>query len=108
MTTASTRLGWLTDAACATRLELPWTADARQVTAEQAGRMREVCLACPVMEACSVAADAWRVTAGWWAGRSRELIEPVDELAWVAVTVGRGGRVLAGARQGEFDFGDAA
>lgn len=109
MTTASTRLDWLTHASCAARPEVPWTADSADVTAEEASRMHEVCQSCPVVQECAAAADQWRVTAGWWAGRSRDVIEPqVQEPAWVPVTVGRCGRVVPGARQGVFDFGDAA
>ncbi len=54
-------------------------------------------------QACAAAAGEWQVTAGWWAGAHREpLIESRSrtEPAWVAVTVGRSGRVLPGARQG--------
>ena len=51
MTTASTRLAWLTDASCATRPDLPWTADAADVTADEASRMHAVCQACPVLQA---------------------------------------------------------
>ena len=71
--------------------------------------MHAVCQACPVLEACAAAAGEWRVIAGWWAGtqpgsdRARS-----QEPAWVPVTVGRSGRVVPGARQGVFDFGDAA
>lgn len=109
MTTVSTRLVWLASARCATRPDLPWTADAADVTADEASRMHELCQACPVVQECATSADEWRVTAGWWAGRSRELIEPhVEEPAWVPVKVGRSRRAVPGARQGVHDFGDAA
>ena len=112
MTASSSRHAWLDSALCATRLELPWTADAVDVTDAAASEMRHICQCCPVVAACAAAAGEWQVTAGWWAGAHREPAEPVaeptPETAWVAVTVGRSGRVLPGARQGLLDFGDAA
>ncbi len=71
-----------------------------------------MCLCCPVVAACAAAAGEWQVTAGWWAGAApgtrRPVAKPTSETAWVAVTVGRPGRVLPGAQQGLLDFGDAA
>ena len=58
---------WMTDAACVSRSDLPWTGAATKRTGEL---MRQVCGSCPVRTQCGEYAVHARVTVGWWAGRS--------------------------------------
>ncbi|MDO5698610.1 MAG: WhiB family transcriptional regulator [Dermatophilus congolensis] len=63
---------WMRRAACASRLDLPWTSDAADVTPWQAATMRSICDRCPVLFACLDAVDVLDVTGGWWAGTDRD------------------------------------
>ncbi|WP_407568258.1 hypothetical protein QK900_03595 [Arsenicicoccus dermatophilus] len=70
MTTTSA--DWTSRAACAGRLDLPWTRDLADVSAWDAESMRATCAACPVVLDCVAAVDDLDVTGGWWAGRDRD------------------------------------
>ena len=96
MTASSSRLSWLDSALCATRLELPWTADAVDVTDAAASEMRDICRCCPVVAACAAAAGEWQVSAGWWAGASPGTDRPVRSCTRDGVGGGDGGPVGAG------------
>lgn len=63
---------WTTRAACADRLDLPWTTDTADVTPWQALTMRAVCDSCPVALDCLAAVDDLGVTGGFWAGADRD------------------------------------
>lgn len=63
---------WTGRAACARRLDLPWTTDAADVTPWQAETMRAVCSGCPVLFDCLAAVEDLAVTGGWWAGHDRD------------------------------------
>lgn len=63
---------WIARAACATRLDLPWTRDESDVSAWQALSMQLVCGACPVLAECLAAVEGLDVTGGWWAGQDRD------------------------------------
>lgn len=68
-------LDWMEQAACAERPGLPWTADAGTFPDVLADLMAEICAVCPVHAACDTyAADS--VTAGFWAGTSRDADSP--------------------------------
>lgn len=93
---------WAASAACAGRLDLPWTRDTADLTAWQAETMRATCAACPVLLDCLAAVDDLDVTGGWWAGRDPKAPAPARApewaLAWVPVrTRGRGVVALQGA-----------
>lgn len=68
----STSTHWSGRAACADRLDLPWTTDAADVTAWQAATMRAICADCPALFDCLAAVDDLDVTGGWWAGTDRD------------------------------------
>ena len=63
---------WTTRAACAGRLDLPWTRDAADVNPWQAAIMRALCDNCPALFDCLNAVDDLDVTGGWWAGADRD------------------------------------
>ncbi|WP_029211006.1 hypothetical protein [Arsenicicoccus bolidensis] len=63
---------WQASAACAPRLDLPWTADRADLTEWQAISMTAICDACPVLTACTSAVAALDITGGWWAGTDRD------------------------------------
>lgn len=107
------RQDWPARAACADRLDLPWTTDAADLTAWQMATMRAVCDGCPVVLDCLAAVDALDVTGGWWAGHDRDpdttgyplapdwatdnTSDPAADavpVAWVPIRSGRGGPVL--------------
>ncbi len=81
---------WVGSAACADRLDLPWTAAAHHVTEPERRSMSAVCAACPMLTLCKVAADLLDATAAYWAGahrdtrtlKSPEAVPGVD-VAWV-------------------------
>lgn len=68
-------------AACAGRLDLPWTLDAADVTPWQAATMQTICHGCPALFDCLNAVDDLGVTGGWWAGSDRD---PNADLAHLA------------------------
>jgi len=63
---------WTTCAACADRLDLPWTRDAADVTPWQTLTMRAVCDSCAVALDCLAAVDDLDATGGFWAGADRD------------------------------------
>ncbi len=69
MTTVAT--SWTPGAACATRPDLPWTADG-PLTSDQRDAMTGVCAECPVRAACGDLAAQITATAGWWAGTDHD------------------------------------
>ena len=72
---------WTDRAACADRLDLPWTRDAADVTPWQAATMRAICSTCPALFDCLAAVDALDVTGGWWAGHDRDPNADLSHLA---------------------------
>ena len=72
---------WMARAACAGRLDLPWTLDAVDVTPWQAATMQAICDGCPALFDCLAAVDDLDVTGGWWAGSDRD---PNADLAHLA------------------------
>ena len=72
---------WMARAACAGRLDLPWTLDAADVTPWQAATMQAICDGCPALFDCLAAVDDLDVTGGWWAGADRD---PRADLAHIA------------------------
>ena len=62
--------GWMVDAACTHRLDLPWTGGPGAAGSGIRRVMRRICAACPVGHECDEFADAADVTAGIWAGLS--------------------------------------
>lgn len=96
---------WESSAACADRLDLPWTHDRADVTAWQALAMTAICDACPVLAACTAAVAALDVTGGWWAGTDRDpfAVDPTDlvPLTWRPL-LARSGRTLGA--QGALDL----
>lgn len=71
---------WQASAACASRLDLPWTTDRADLTAWQAASMTAICDACPVLAACTSAVADLDITGGWWAGTDRDPLatDPAD------------------------------
>lgn len=63
---------WDSSAACADRLDLPWTHDRADITDWQAVTMTAICDTCPVLAACATTVAALDVTGGWWAGTDRD------------------------------------
>lgn len=63
---------WTERAACADRLDLPWTHDAADVHPLHALTMAHICQACPVVLDCLAAVDDLDVTGGFWAGQDRD------------------------------------
>ena len=61
---------WMVDASCARFWGMPWTETGR-VPALMAELMAETCAACPVLEVCERFVQDAEITAGWWAGSSR-------------------------------------
>ena len=62
---------WMADAACARLPGLPWIDNPSRVPVFTRGLMREVCASCPVLARCREFVDEAEVTAGYWAGESR-------------------------------------
>ena len=62
---------WMQGAACASRLDLPWTVD-RRVSEAERRQMSGVCAECPVFVECDRFATAVGASAGFWAGRRRD------------------------------------
>ena len=82
---------WVDNAACTSRLDLPWTEDANKVTEDDRQAMATVCTACPVAGLCEAYADLLEATAAYWAGRHRDLPAPAEAewpgIAWEPVVV---------------------
>lgn len=69
--------GWMAQAACRDRPELPWTHDVDALPRVKgvAARMRAVCNGCPVRAECADFAVTTEATGGFWAGRWRSLAQ---------------------------------
>jgi hypothetical protein len=69
--------GWMNQAACRDRDELPWTANCESISRVRgvAARMRAVCDTCPVRAECERFAVEAEVTGGFWAGRWRSGVQ---------------------------------
>jgi len=76
---------WMADAACAQIPGLPWIESPRRVPDLVVALMGEVCAGCPVLDRCAAFVEEAHVTAGFWAGRSRNHLN-VDDY-----TLGEGG-----------------
>lgn len=74
---------WVQGAACGARPDLPWIADADQVSRGERDQMAAVCFRCPVLTSCTTTADQFTVTAAFWAGKHREDPHRVDGGDWV-------------------------
>ena len=89
MSTATTSprdpLRWSQHGACLHAPDLPWTAD--DPAPSDVAAMAAVCGSCPVRLACAAYAITQGVTAGFWAGASRDALplEPAHapEVVWV-------------------------
>lgn len=64
--------GWMTQAACSRRPDLPWTTDTTAVPTTAVASMSAVCAGCPVMASCWAYAAAEDITGGYWAGIDRD------------------------------------
>lgn len=69
-------IAWMRDGACLSRVDLPWIADAEQTTAWDRLAMGTLCQGCPVLADCARHANKQKVTAGFWAGRHRDVDAP--------------------------------
>jgi len=69
---AAAGTAWMVDAACAQRLDLPWTLDANQVGTWERVTMTVVCDRCHARPACSSYADQVGANSGFWAGSYRD------------------------------------
>jgi len=97
-----TARGWLREAACADRLDLPWITDFLEVGDGDREAMGAVCAGCPVLAVCASQADALEVDGGFWAGRHRDAPTAPAELlpvwvVWVPHTSRRRSAIPAGA-----------
>ena len=68
---------WMRDASCARIPGLPWT-DSGKLPPLLVDLMAQTCAACPVLGECEEFVDRAEVTAGWWAGASRNDRQPWD------------------------------
>lgn len=75
---------WMAGAACARRLDLPWTDDAHRVEDEIRDAMARVCRACLVRGCCRRYAEQACTSAGFWAGGFRDGVDPADLLDLLA------------------------
>ncbi len=73
-------LNWTDDAACRSRMDLPWLAEPEDVGLFEEARMARVCDTCPVRAACATFADLADITGGFWAGHHRTPDGPL--LTW--------------------------
>lgn len=62
---------WMKDAACTEVPGLPWTENLGRVPRVLVELMAATCRSCPVLARCEEFVDEGRITAGWWAGASR-------------------------------------
>src|SRR5690349_15507674 len=69
---------WMADATCARVPMLPWIEDRRRVPKVVLEVMAGVCLRCPVWERCNGFVDEAEITAGFWAGVSRNGLSADD------------------------------
>ncbi len=87
-------MGWMVDAACQDRPDLPWTGPVRDdwtrypVPTESLARMRAVCADCPALRRAGPTPGAAEVSAGFWAGRwrHRQTVLRVVEASRMTVT----------------------
>jgi len=66
---------WIADAACAQFPALPWIERPGRVPQPARELMEKVCSACPVLVACEDFTHRAHITAGFWAGASRNHLE---------------------------------
>ncbi|MGW6130230.1 hypothetical protein ACWFNE_09405 [Cellulomonas sp. NPDC055163] len=64
---------WMTDAACAQRLDLPWLADAADVSPSDELVMFDVCWHCRVSGPCYDFAQRVGACGGFWSGVNRDV-----------------------------------
>lgn len=62
---------WMADAACVRIPGLPWTDNLSRVPKFVIEHMAEVCRRCPVRQRCDAFTAEAEITAGYWAGSSR-------------------------------------
>lgn len=75
---------WMTGAACARRLDLPWTEDAHRVGDGIREVMARVCRACPVRGCCRRSAEQACASAGFLARGFRDGVDAADLLDLLA------------------------
>lgn len=94
---------WVSAAACADHMDLPWITDAHQVSTVDREAMATVCGGCPVLASCAATAEHLEVRAGYWAGQHRDILAPLL-MQWVTRTSTRTPRRVAAPRweQGAF------
>lgn len=69
---------WIASATCGRLPSLPWTDNPQRVPEVVLEIMRGVCARCPVLEDCAAFVEDGHVTAGFWAGSSRDHLEVGD------------------------------
>lgn len=77
-----TSTDWTSQAACADRLDLPWTQDMAELHPLHTLTMAGICQGCPVLLDCLAAVDDLDITGGFWAGRDPRAAEPVPAPDW--------------------------
>jgi hypothetical protein len=84
---------WMDDAACVDIPGLPWIENPGRVPDFLLGLMAAVCDACPVRAECESFTQRAKITAGFWAGTSRNHLKPHDiKLDTDSAGSGTGGR----------------
>lgn len=66
-------LAWMRAGTCLGFGDLPWIADPEQTTARERVVMGSLCHDCPVVTDCAAYVTREKVTAGFWAGKNRDL-----------------------------------
>lgn len=74
--TVDTTAGWMPQAACVARADLPWTTDTLLSTRALVRAMERVCGGCSVRNHCAAYVVEANITGGFWAGRDRDLFAP--------------------------------
>jgi hypothetical protein len=72
--------GWMRNSLCTEAPGLPWTED-HQVPSYSSDLMRYLCQHCPVSVECTVFTRDAGVSAGFWAGASRNPVHDPGEAA---------------------------
>jgi hypothetical protein len=65
---------WIDLALCQAFANLPWLENSDEHSPAAMCAMKAVCGACPVFDECHQFADEHEVTAGFWAGQDRMLV----------------------------------
>jgi hypothetical protein len=68
---------WMADAACVQIPGLPWIDNPHRVPVFVWELMAEVCASCPVLDRCREFVAEAEIIAGYWAGESRNRVEPL-------------------------------